>query len=222
MTRAIRVLVTGTGTGVGKSAVTAALARRLSQEGPCAAIKPFETGVRGVGPDESLLAQAAGPAPYPAALLYRLDLPVAPAAAAYENRPLPPSVHQVASALQAIEGNLVVEGAGGLLVPIDRQHTFADLASLADLPMILVTYNGLGTLSHTLCAVSVAQARGLDLRAVLLNRGAPNATPDDVSQRTNLQVLQDHLDVPVLVVPPLSTELDQAATQLEELLPLLR
>jgi len=113
-------------------------------------------------------------------------------------------------------GAALVEGAGGLLVPLDPEHTIADLARELGLPVLLVAMDGLGVLSHTLTAAVAAQARGVALDAVVLVAPPPDQT--DASVATNLQVLRAHLDVPVHPFPRAETdaELTRAGARLLE------
>jgi dethiobiotin synthetase len=94
---------------------------------------------------------------------------------------------------------VLVEGAGGLLVPVRRDYFIADLARDLGLPLLIVARLGLGTLNHTLLTVRQAQATGLRVRGVILNdltgrRG--------LAERTNPAELAALLEVPLLGVVP--------------------
>ena len=91
--------------------------------------------------------------------------------------------------------SLLVEGAGGWLVPLTPQATVADLAALFALPVLLVVANRLGCLNHTLLTVESIRARGLDCRGIVLNTlpGSPNAATE-----TNKRTLEEICNVPIL------------------------
>jgi dethiobiotin synthetase len=214
------LFVTATGTAAGKTFVTRGLARELTRIGRrVAALKPLETGIApassplpaGVSqlaptpiPDATLLARACDrPELAQAPGFYRATLPVAPYAAALATGEPTPDIASLVSAIAtAAIGStaLLVEGAGGLLVPLDRQRTIADLITALDLPMLLVAHNALGVLSHTLTAVEAIDRRGLGLAAiVLVDQGAPGRSlPPDPSTAHNRAILQERLPYPVL------------------------
>jgi dethiobiotin synthetase len=132
---------------------------------------------------------------------YRAKAPVSPYAALLLGEPPCPAprvlVATILGAAKAARAQaLLVEGAGGLLVPLDAAMTVADIAVELAYPLVLVARNELGTLSATLTAERAAMLAGLDLRAVILNR--PPGTPDDASQSTNARILRERLMCPVL------------------------
>jgi dethiobiotin synthetase len=92
-----------------------------------------------------------------------------------------------------------VEGAGGLLTPLDATRDFADLARALALPVILVARDQLGVLSHTLTCAESARARGLHLLAVILSRHPQDES--DLSRATNARILEERLQLPVRVFP---------------------
>ena len=193
------LFVTATGTGAGKTTVTAALARALVAAGmPVAAMKPIETGVDPIAADALALADACrDPALAHDPRWYRARLPAAPYAATLEGEPpldLPALLEAIRE--RASGRFALVEGAGGLLVPLDRDHTIADLPAALALPLVLVAPDRLGVLSDVLAAASVARSRGLDLRALVLSRTSPTVDP---SARTNARILTERLaDLPVI------------------------
>jgi dethiobiotin synthase len=212
----MRYFLTGTGTDVGKTVVSTAIARALRLRGETiAAIKPVETGT-GDGPRDALaLAEACGrPALPHAAGLYRALLPVAPFAATLAGEPPPPALEDLASAIRsawAEATHALVEGAGGPLVPYDAGHDLIELASRLELPVLLVASDSLGVLSHTFTAVESIRARGLGLSAVILNRFA-----EDPSNAHNLGILQARLaPLPVLPFEPRSLEPTELAAAAE-------
>jgi dethiobiotin synthetase len=90
----------------------------------------------------------------------------------------------------------IVEGAGGLLVPVGPDWTMADLARSLGLPVLIVARAGLGTVNHTLLTVSEARRNGLDVHGVVLNGRADDSTP------TNQELIESFGEVPVLARIP--------------------
>ncbi|MET0343674.1 MAG: dethiobiotin synthase [Polyangiales bacterium] len=199
------IFVSGTGTGVGKTFVTRAIASGLRAAGKrVAAIKPVETGVDASKPgDAHALALAAG-RPELANFngFYRSPLPLAPYAASLESGQPVPSVRAMVDAIHhAARGTelVLVEGAGGLFVPLDARETMAELTAALGLPLLLVAPNALGVLSSTLTVAECARARGIELRAVVLVD--PDPEHEDPSVRTNARILDERLGAPVFEFP---------------------
>jgi dethiobiotin synthetase len=207
------LFVSSTGTSEGKTAVTCALAAALCQSGiRIAALKPMETGSVPIAQDAVALARASGdPSLAERPGFYRAQLPASPYAVELEAEQLSPSIdalkHAITDAARDHQG-VLVEGAGGLHVPISRTHLIADLVHALELPVLLVATDRLGVLSHVLATVEAAQHRGLRIAAVVLNRHAEY----DPSTRTNRVILTERLDCPVLTFPSL-TEPDRDAAQ---------
>lgn len=201
----LRLFVSGTGTGVGKTFVTRALAAALRERGEeVAALKPIETGCDPDPADALALATAAG-RPELASLpgLYRVTPPLAPWAATLEGQPpLDWDALIAAVAPHRNDPNLLVEGAGGLLVPLDERRTIADLVEALDLPLLLVAANALGVLSDTLAVVECATRRRLEVAAVILV--APR-TPDR-SMASNIDILDARIAAPVIAFPHVETQ----------------
>lgn len=209
-----RLAVTGTDTGVGKTLVSCALLAALRARGLTARpLKPVETGIvtRDAGTDAARLHRAAGGDSHAGAVEDVCPVtyaePLAPLVAAERaGRPVDWASIEAAWARQGAEADaLVVEGAGGLLVPFSRDPDGAivDLATLAGrwaLELIVVAADRLGVLNHTLLTVREAERRGLRVRAVVLNALRP--APADVAEVTNQHVLRGLLpDIPVLPMP---------------------
>lgn len=212
--------VSSTGTSEGKTVIACALAAALRQSGVrIAAVKPVETGCTPVAEDATALARACqepGLADQPG--FFRAQLPAAPYAVELEGERAAPSSAELTSTLLRIaEGyeGLLVEGAGGLHVPLNRSELTADLVHALGLPLILVAINRLGVLSHVLASAEAAAHRGLRIAAVVLNHD--HVDHDDPSIRTNRQILAERLDCPVLEFPRMTgvsnlTELASAAS----------
>lgn len=186
------VFVTGTGTGVGKTWVGRGLARALCRRGRgVVALKPVETGCDPDPLDARALAWACGrPAAAEAEGFYRVRPPVAPRAATLMGEPPPPTPTELAaSCVRAAAGSgiALVEGAGGLLVPLGDDTDFSDFARALGLPLIVVTTDGLGVLSHTRAVLLAARSLELDVGAVVLTR--PDDDGDDPSRQHNAEIL---------------------------------
>jgi dethiobiotin synthetase len=169
------LFVTGTGTGVGKTILSAALLASLAAAGePVRAHKPVVTGLDdrsqdGWPPDHELLASVTGMRPQEVAPL-RYGPAVSPhLAARLAGEAIDPAT-LVARARAAASGEetLIVEGVGGLLVPLADELTVRDLAVALGLPLLIAAAPGLGTINHTLLTLDAARAVGLDVRAVVL------------------------------------------------------
>jgi dethiobiotin synthetase len=168
------LFVTGTDTGVGKSVLSASLLAAMRAAGePVRAYKPVVSGLEerpadGWPPDHELLGLAAGVSPEEVSPL-RFAPAVSPhLAAELAGTPIDPAELVRAARARAAEGTLVVEGVGGLLVPLAGSFTVLDLASELALPLLIAARPGLGTINHTLLTLDVARARGLHVRAVVL------------------------------------------------------
>lgn len=205
MTVIFSLLVTGTDTGVGKTFVTAGLAAEMAARGlPVGVMKPFATGartIRGrlVSDDAVLLKHAAG-------VDDRLDLinpvclkpPLAPEVAArIARRPITPkTVWAAYRALSQKHRPMIVEGVGGLLVPLFTGFTVADLAKRLRLPLLIVTRPALGTLNHTALTVHAARSAGLRILGLVVNYAT--RTRKGLAERTNPAALERLTGVPVL------------------------
>lgn len=197
------VFVTGTDTGVGKTLVASGLLQVFTDRGvDVRPFKPVETGWPEDADwprDAACLAHAAG----------RSDLSREEACPVAYREPLAPAVaarragdetglgtlsdayNQAAAESQPV----LVEGAGGLLVPATESLTMADLAHLWRLPVLVVARAGLGTLNHTALTVHHARRRGLHVLGIVVNRYPENP---DVATRTNPDELERLTGVPVL------------------------
>ena len=163
MTRSRRQLVVcGTDTDVGKTVVSALVVQGLGAH----YWKPVQSGLEGGGDTGRLQALLQLPAERLLAEAYRLRAPVSPHwAAEHEGIRIDPA----RLALPAVTGPLVVETAGGLLVPLRRDWLQIDQLAVWGLPVLLVARSGLGTLNHTLLSVEALRRRGLHLLGLVLN-----------------------------------------------------
>ncbi|GEL19474.1 dethiobiotin synthase [Pseudonocardia asaccharolytica] len=201
------LVVTGTGTGVGKTIVTAAVAANAVARGErVAVLKPAQTGV---GPaDAGDLAEVERLVPgVTTRELARYPDPLAPLTAARRAGAVPVTPAEaadVATKLATDHDLVLVEGAGGLLVRFTDEGTLAEVAALLDAPVLVVAAAGLGTLNHSALTVEALRAHGLTCAGVVV--GAWPAEPD-LAARHNIA------DLPVVTgVPLLGALPDGAAT----------
>lgn len=187
--------VTGTDTGVGKTVVAGAIVARLRVLGvPVQAFKPLITGLDDPPdpdwpPDHELLARAAGAAARNVALV-GYGPPVSPHLAAELAGETPPPPVELATRIRASAGDhvTVVEGVGGLLVPL-APDPGADVRALAvalGLPLVIVARPGLGTINHTLLTVEAARAAGLAIAGVVLTPWPPQPSVMEQSNRETI------------------------------------
>lgn len=197
------VFVTGTGTGVGKSIVAAAIVTRLVADGMrTAAFKPVVTGLDepdDIWPaDNELLAGATGWQEPAAVTPYTFGPAVSPHLAAQladeriESERLIAAFVDLAEAADAV----VCEGVGGMLVPLadDPPYSVLDLMVALDLPVVVAANPDLGTISDTRLAVDRARSEGLEVRAVVLSGWPGEPT---VVQLSNRSTLEQILGLPV-------------------------
>jgi dethiobiotin synthetase len=184
------VVVTGTDTGVGKTFVTEALARRLSRTQRVVAIKPFESGVTDAPGDGERLAAATGQRT-PKHALVRLKAPLTPALAAEREG----ATIDFDAVLDAIREHgrdadvVLVEGAGGVLSPLTWERDLTDVVRELGAAMVLVASDRLGTISLTHTAVQSATDGRRRVAAIVLN--APEVR--DASTGTNASALRRRL-----------------------------
>ncbi|HBF80884.1 MAG TPA: dethiobiotin synthase [Streptomyces sp.] len=196
------LVVSGTGTEIGKTVVTAAVAAAF-RDRRVAVLKPAQTGlVPGEPGDAAEVARLAG-AHVTAVELARFPEPLAPETAARRAGMAPVRPYEIAEAAQklATEHDLVlVEGAGGLLVRFDGAgSTLADAARLLAAPVLLVAPAGLGTLNATALTTEALRTRGLECPGVVV--GSMPAEPD-LASRCNVEDLPVAAGVPLLGVVP--------------------
>jgi dethiobiotin synthetase len=176
-----RVFVTATDTGVGKTQVAAALLSLLADAGlHPAPFKPYESGCTRLSrPADALELRAAARStdPLEQVCVHRFRAPLAPGVAA-ARLGLVPDIRPVLAAFRSYgDRPLVVEGAGGLLVPLDRRRDVVDLVEALQLPVVLVARAGLGTLNHTGLSLRLLESRRIPVLAVVLSRSSPVRDP---------------------------------------------
>ncbi len=203
------VFVTGTDTGVGKTVVSAGLAAAWARRGADVGVmKPFATGAvrsggRWVSEDAELLRRAAGandPPELVTPALFRA--PLAPSEAARLERravELGP-VMRAFRTLRRRHERLVVEGVGGILVPVRPRLPVARWAARLGLPVLVVTRPTLGTINHTALTVLAARAFGLRVLGLVINYHAPFRR--GLAERLNPRALEEETGRPVLASIP--------------------
>ena len=197
------MFITGTDTGVGKTYVTALLLAELRRRGVrAAAMKPIACGRDGRRDAERYAALMNDEQPLNVLNPVYLRHPLAPRVAAkLEHRTI--DLRKVVASYQRLTANyqvVLVEGAGGLLVPIKRGYFVANLARELKLPVLVVARLGLGTINHTLLTVRQAQASGLTVAGIVLNDTVGDRR--GLAARTNIEVLPALCAVPLLGIVP--------------------
>lgn len=203
------IFVTGTDTGVGKTVVSAALAWGLKQSGKRVSVmKPVQTGTESGGLIDIEFVQRVIEVNYPLddVCPYRFTHPLAPLTAAslvgerIDLDRIKSSFYNLASTHDIV----IVEGAGGLLVPINDGYMMSDLAFDLGLSIIIVTRPGLGTLNHTLLTVESARFRGLKVMGIVINQFPSNP---GLAERTNPGLILRMTEEPIIGVLPFDSEI---------------
>lgn len=206
------IFITGTDTGVGKTFVAVGLIKAMKAKGlDVCPMKPVESGCRimkgkllpedtvrllkASGVDESI--DAVNP--------YRLKHPVAPSVAA-DIEGLKIDRKRICSAYKRLAGKYdmtIVEGAGGIMVPVYKKYLFIDLIDDLGLPIVIVSRPGLGTINHTLLTIEAARNRGLGILGVIINYVVKSKT--GLPEKTNPDLIRKLSGVPVIGIVPHST-----------------
>jgi dethiobiotin synthetase len=203
------LLITGTDTDVGKTLIAGAVASYLRQQGArVGVLKPMASGcVRRreglVSEDAEFLAHCAdSPHPLDVIAPIRFAEPLAPAVAAQRLDEAIDWLPVVRSMRQIVRDSdlLIVEGVGGIRVPMDDKHTMLDLADWLGLPGVIVSRPGLGAINHTLLTVDALRGREIPVAGVVINRYPADSTP--VAEETNPRAIEKWGRVPVLCLVP--------------------
>jgi dethiobiotin synthetase len=201
--------VTGTDTGVGKTVITVALIRLMGLLGLSACgMKPIETGCHRehdtLEPADGLFIKTEGQLDedlrHISPCLF--EHPLAPlAASSIEGVPVDfKGIRDAYSHISSRHDITVVEGVGGLLVPVSPGYTVIDLAREFGLPLIVVSRPGLGTLNHTLLTVNYALKEGLEVAGIIINYSLP--PEHTVAEHTNADIISQVSPAPLLGVFP--------------------
>lgn len=215
----MKYFITGTDTGVGKTYVTVSLIKYFKSHGYIVkAIKPVETGCleknnilypEDAGKFSELTGQLLDEV-----CLYKFKTPVAPyVASQLEKKSI--DINRIKEHVDKVYNDLItsygrektlllVEGAGGLMVPVTKDFMMIDFPSLLEIPVILVARLSLGTINHTLLSLEALERRNISVRGVILNNSLGLKT---VAELTNEKVLKEYLKVPILDVLELNDEI---------------
>jgi dethiobiotin synthetase len=203
------LLITGTDTGIGKTIIAGAIAACLRARGQrVGVLKPAASGcVRRreglVSEDAEFLALCAD-ANQPLDIIapQRFHEPLAPAIAAQRlGIELDwTSIQRSIDITSRVNDVLVVEGVGGIMVPMDAKHTMLDVATWLGLPAVIVARPALGTINHTLLTVEALRRAGVTVAGVVINRYPAESPP--VAEETNPRAIEKWGKVPVLCIVP--------------------
>ena len=203
------IFITGTDTGVGKTIVSAGLAMALKGRGMRVGVmKPVATGCIGenggrlVSSDAVYLFEAAENEYAPLTSPVRFRNPVAPSiASVYEQKEVDlDAIRKAYKELQKYYDFIIVEGIGGILVPIKKNFLVANLIREMGLPLVIVSHVSLGAINHTLLTVDSALMRGFPIKGIIFNR-APRVNYS-LAELTNPRVIHELTGLPVLGTLP--------------------
>jgi len=198
------LFITGTDTGVGKTLITAGLAYSLREYGfSIGVMKPVETGCREekghrIPGDGTFLKYMAGSEEaLEKTVPYRFRAPLAPKVAGDKEgiRIDLSRIQRIYEKISSCHDLTLVEGAGGLLVPLTPRYHMADLMERLGLPVLLVGRLGLGTLNHTLLSLHYLSTRKIPVAGIILNN--PDGQ-NDMSTESNPSVLQTRTSTPLI------------------------
>ena len=207
--------ITGTDTGVGKTIVAGGLAALFKNKGlDVGVMKPIATGCKRVNnaliSDDAVFLKRSAEVDDAYELInpVGLEQPLAPTIAARlsNTRIDLEKIRMDYDSLCERHEYLIVEGIGGLLVPIDEYYFVVDLANEMELPLIIVCRPNLGTINHTLLTVSYAREHGLDVKGIIVNESVENC--DDVVKKTNADEIKRLTNLPILGMIPFDKRLD--------------
>jgi dethiobiotin synthetase len=203
------LFITGTDTGVGKTTIAASIAAFLSvrKEMNIGVMKPFESGLskrnKDLLPwDAICLREASGSTDDLDDISpYTFEAPLAPeVAAGLEHVQIDiDMVDRIYKKIVKKHDVTIIEGAGGVMVPIKRGFFYADLIQKWSLPTLVVSRIGLGTINHTLLTCNHLESRGIKVVGVILNNSDGTG---DLATKTNPEALKRYLKVPMLGVFP--------------------
>lgn len=216
------LLVTGTDTGVGKTVIAAALVVAQRINGVRAiGFKPVETGLEQCEEsDSAILARVSVDKTPLAAPLLQLQEPLAPAVAA-DRAGVSIRAGDIEARVERLRRDgysLVIEGAGGVMVPLLWGYTVLDLAEHFNLEAVVVGRAGLGTLNHVAMTVAMLRARNISVRGVVLNGRSPSP---DLAESTNASALARMDPSLAIVQVPRHASVDVIAATLPFVRPLL-
>lgn len=200
------LFITGTDTGVGKTMVTAGLAALLKSRGESFCVfKPIQTGSPDAAhpEDPDQIKKLVGEE-VETFVSYCFPEPVAPYAADPQRTIQPRKILQDFKNLQKQYKTVLVEGAGGIRVPVAKHFEMLDLARMLQLPVVVVARPNLGTINHILLTVDALRIQRIEVKGVVISGWNPEDS--DLAIQTLLNTLDDFLPVPVLGTLPIFSQ----------------
>jgi dethiobiotin synthetase len=214
MKRKPGIFITGTDTGVGKTLVSAGIAMLLREKGiKVGVMKPIATGCFGVdnrliSSDAVFLMEAAENEYTGLSCPSRYRNPLAPnVAAALEKKEVQlDKIYAAYEEMHKLYDFVIVEGIGGLMVPIAKDYFVANMIRDFKLPIVIVSKASLGTINHTLLTVDAALIRGFEIKGIVFNR-IPTVN-FSAAEITNPKVIHELTNLPILGCIPEMTDVD--------------
>ncbi len=209
------IFVSGTDTGVGKTVIAAGLAGALRERGiDVGVMKPVETGATKMGnrlvaeDAEFLIKVSQVKDPHSLVNTYCWEAPLTPSLASrLAGAELDPEkIVAGYRRLRNVHQFVIVEGVGGLLVPLTDSYLVSDLVRELDLPLIVVTGPGLGTINHTLLTIECARRSGIEVIGIIVNYSS--AGEKGICEETNPGIISRLGQVPILGIIPYLEDTD--------------
>ena len=200
-----KLFITGTGTDVGKTVATAGIASVATASGlKTAVLKPIQTGVEEYTPDlceVRRIAPGIMNIPQELATPYEYKLPASPHLASKEENSRI-DIAKLTDTIVEVESRyspdlILIEGAGGVMVPIKKDFLFLDLLRIAQIPAIVVATSGLGTINHTLLTLNILKREGIETAGIIFNKMPKNPT---IIEKDNVRVISEISKIPTLAV----------------------
>lgn len=199
------IFITGTDTGVGKTFVAVGLINALKEKGfNVCPMKPVETGCRTkkgklIPKDTMSLIKASGiKEAIDVINPYRFKHPLAPSIAAeLEKKSI--KKEKIFSAYNYLSKKYditIIEGAGGIMAPLYKKYLFLDFISDINLPIIIVSRPGLGTINHTLLTIEIAKSKGIKILGIIINYATKTKT--GIAEKTNPEIIKRLGGAPVV------------------------
>jgi dethiobiotin synthetase len=207
--------ITGTDTGVGKTLVAGGIAAILKNKGiNVGVMKPIATGCKWINnrliSEDAVFLKLSAEVEDDYELINPISLeqPLAPTVATQlSNTKIDTDkINTAYDTLCERHDYIIVEGIGGLLVPIDEYYFVVDIAEEMELPVIVVCRPTLGTINHTLLTVSYARQHGLDVKGIIINESAENC--DIIVKDTNTDEIKRLTGLPIIGTIPFDKRLD--------------
>ena len=203
------IYIIGTDTGIGKTVITAGIGAILSKSGiDVAVMKPVQSGtLPGILSDSEILIQSVNSKdPQELVNPYRFRLPLAPYPASIEEKTVikPEKIINSYKKLAQLHQLVLVEGVGGLVVPITKNYTQVDLIKDLELPVLIIARMGLGTINHTCMTIEICRNNGIEVLGVIFNKPGKQA---DISEKTNPEIIRSITGISILGKVPYITGL---------------